>query len=808
MKRDFNRLTSDELAGELQELEEKLASEPRQARLKNLVQNLRVHQIELEMQNRELREAQQSLQEAHDRYSNLYDFAPTGYITLDPGGTIREINLTAAHKLGSPRAELLGTPFEKYLAPEQRPDFFRHLRRTLDGGTRESVRLELRSGQGRYRWISLESVRALSGGKTVCHSAMVDITERMHADQARRETEARLALIADNVPVLISQVDANRRYMFNNAAYVRWFGHSRDHIRGRHMREVLGEEAYGLVKPYVDKVLSGEEVHFEADLPYQDGGARYVSGSYIPHRDQDGKVTGFFVMINDLSERWRAERALIEEQEFVSAVLNTAGALVAVFDRDGYIVRFNRECERVTGYSASEVEGRRFDMLLPPEERGNVEYIFQRLTAGDFPNEHENCWLSKSGEPKLISWSNTALTDSHGRVTHVIATGVDISERRRAETELRRRERQLRLVTGAVPVLIAYVDRETRYRFANAAYRDWLGLEPAHMVGRRVDELIAADTFRIQHPFIRRALRGEEVFYENVIHHKTLGKREVNAHLVPDHNPDGTVQGYFSVVTDITDRKRAEESAKRRLLEAAHADRLTTMGEMATEIAHELNQPLTAIATTADVCINRARTLANNDNDALVQALSDISAQAHRAAQIVKHVRTYARRREPEMAPVPLRKIVDSALSLVSVEARTGDITVDTDIPPECKVEADYVLIEQLLVNLARNAIEAMTSTETEAPRLSVAAAECGDTVDIRITDNGPGLSVEAREHLFEPFYTSKADGMGLGLAICRSIAEAHGGRMWADSPADGGAEFGFTLNAAPVSNQVAQKDK
>lgn len=795
MSRNYKRLSHHELADELAALEERLAGSPTESRLRNLVQNLRIHQVELEMQNRELREAQRALEEARDRYSDLYDFAPIGYLTLDARGLIREINLTAARKLGRPRTELLDAPFASHLEPGQSQAFFGHLRRTFDDEHRTHVELALRAERGEIRWVSLESVRAHSKGATVCRAAMIDITERRRADQRRQELEARLALVTDNVPVLISYVGADRRYVFNNAAYERWFGHTRDYFRGRHMREVVGSEAYDRIKAYVDKALAGEEMHFEAELAYRDAGSRYVSASYIPHKDQAGAVMGFFVLINDLSERRRAERALVAEREFVSAVLDTAGALIIVMDHQGCIVRFNRECERVTGYTAAEVEGKRFDMLLLPEERSGVEDVFERLSSGDFPNTHENYWLSRDGEPRRIAWSNTALTDQDGRVSHVVATGVDVTEQRRAEEHLRDSERQLRLVTDAVPVLIAYVDRDMRYRFANAAYRDWMGLQPEYMVGRRVDELMETGTFETLEPFARRALDGEAVFYENIIHHRILGRRDVSATLVPDRAADGTVNGYFSVVADITQRKRGEESEKMRLLEAAHTNRLTTMGEMTTEIAHELNQPLTAIATTADICIEHAGRLAGDDSGLLAESLAEISTQAHRAAQIVKHVRTFARRRKPEFAAVKVKDIVDSALSLVRVEARSGGVTIETTFNGGTTVEADAVLVEQLIVNFARNAIEAMVTAGTGEPRLRVTTNAADGIVEIRVSDNGPGLSVAAREHLFEPFYTTKADGMGLGLAICRSIVEAHGGRMWADTLIEGGAEFGFTLN-------------
>lgn len=545
MNKDYKQFSGAELSEELVALEERLATSPSESRLRVLVQSLRVHQIELEMQNRELREAQRTLEETRDRYMDLYDFAPIGYMTLNAQGIIREINLTGARMLGQPRAELLDRPFASRLGTGHSKLFFRHLRRAFDDDAGTTVELCLQRKGTETLWITLESIRIRNDQSTVCRSAMVDITERREADQARRESDARLALIADHVPVLI-----------------------------------------------------------------------------------------------------------------------------------------------------------------------------------------------------------------------------------------------------------AYVDRDMRYRFVNAAYRDWLGLDPERMLGRPVSEWMEEKTFNTQKPYTERALAGNEVSYENTINHQRLGRRDVSESLVPDRDQHGNINGYFSVSLDITERKRDKESEIRRLLDAAHADRLNTMGGMITEISHELNQPLTAIATTADVCIQQAGEFLDDlGNNQFSEALGEISAEAHRAAEIIKHVRSFAQRREATLVAVDLETVIDSALSLARVEKSALGVDIKKHIHAPYTVEADVVLIEQLIVNLARNAVDAMTSGGTRKPRITLTATDTGNYVEISIADNGPGLSAAAKEHLFDSFFTTKAKGLGLGLAICRSLVESHGGRIWTENPSEGGAKFVFTLN-------------
>ena len=253
------------------------------------------------------------------------------------------------------------------------------------------------------------------------------------------EDERQLRQITDNVPALIARMDTQARYVFANRAYQDLLRVPLDEVVGRTMREVLGEAAFETLQPYVERVLSGEPVAFDRQLPYRTIGPRFMHVSYVPERGPDGDVTGFLVSCVDISECKRAEARLQEERDFISTVVDTVGSLVVILDRQGRVVRFNRACEQLTGYASEEVSGKPvYNLVLDPEEADMVKAAFQDILAGKFPSTHENHWLTRDGGRRLIAWSNTALLGGDGGVQYVIATGIDITEREALLSETER----------------------------------------------------------------------------------------------------------------------------------------------------------------------------------------------------------------------------------------------------------------------------------------------------------------------------------------------------------------------------------
>lgn len=258
----------------------------------------------------------------------------------------------------------------------------------------------------------------------------------------------------------------------------------------------------------------------------------------------------------------------------------------------------------------------------------------------------------------------------------------------------------------------------------------------------------------------------------------------------------GRHTGWMGSVVDITERKRAEEWERQQEERLQASARLITMGEMASSLAHELNQPLSAISSYIAGCRNLiAAGSAQTDIDA---ALAKCQDQARRAGYIIRRIYDFLQRHEPKIEPCNLAFLLHDLITLIEVDARRKKVRVVHDCAALPIIQADSILLGQAILNLMRNGIEAMGQTEETRRILTVQARVDADQVLISVADRGHGIAPESAAQLFEPFYTTKMEGLGIGLNICRSVVEAHRGRLWFDTPPDGGTVFHIALPLAP----------
>ncbi|MCC5793808.1 MAG: PAS domain S-box protein [Chromatiales bacterium] len=256
---------------------------------------------------------------------------------------------------------------------------------------------------------------------------------------------------------------------------------------------------------------------------------------------------------------------------------------------------------------------------------------------------------------------------------------------------------------------------------------------------------------------------------------------------------------FVGLMRDLTAEKQAEEEALHHREEMMHVSRLTTMGEMAAAMAHEINQPLSAIATYTAACL---RLIARDESNIteVVSALESINAQAHRAGEVIRRIRSFTRSRELSRRPVTITSLIEEIRPLAELDAKASSIRLDFSLDPSLpEIVADVVQIQQVVLNLIRNGVDAIRESPAERRKLLLEATVGTDSqLRIAITDQGPGIDESLRDRLFTPFFTTKSTGMGMGLAISRSIITAHGGTLDFRNNVDGGATFWFTLPIHP----------
>ena len=259
----------------------------------------------------------------------------------------------------------------------------------------------------------------------------------------------------------------------------------------------------------------------------------------------------------------------------------------------------------------------------------------------------------------------------------------------------------------------------------------------------------------------------------------------------------------MQVARDITERRGHEEASRVQQEKIQLTSRLTTMGEMASSLAHELNQPLTAIANYSMGAVALVKAGHTSPN-MLLPALEKAASQAERAGKIISRIREFVKRSEPRRQRVAIGRIVDNAIGFAEIDARKRRIRIDSFVPSNAPdVLADPILIEQVLLNLLKNGLEAMEKSESDELKVAVILHE--QHIEVAVVDRGHGLAEP--ERLFEPFFSTKTQGLGMGLNICRTIIESHHGRLWADPNPAGGTIFRFTLPCAASQTQ-AQNDQ
>jgi PAS domain S-box-containing protein len=499
-----------------------------------------------------------------------------------------------------------------------------------------------------------------------------------------------------------------------------------------------------------------------------------------------------------LGERDRAEAAIRESEARYRMLVERMNEGLVLQDRDGVMTYVSdRFCE-VIGRPREWLIGRKGLDIAAPDQGELWHRQHQKRLQGSV-DSFEITLVKGSGERMDAFVSPRPLFDAAGHYTGSFALLMDVTERRRAERALRESEEKLRLIVENMTELVLKLDGERRVVFASPSFLGYFGLTEDEVLGRPVGVQIHEEDW----PATAAARASVAVPpYTMTVEHRVMtpgGWRWLSwsARGIVDAN--GRLTAIVATARDITARRRAEEQARQHLQSLAHVSRVSSMGEMASAIAHEINQPLTAIANYTYASARMLRSGAAT-RDEILEVLQRVAAEAERAGEVVRRMRSFVRGDEGQLQAVEANFLVNEVVRLAAAEARQNGVELDTRLEIGLPVVlADSIQIQQVLLNLVRNAIEAIAMSGADERRVQLATRAAGaDMIEITVADSGPGLAAADLEKVFEPFYTTKPEGIGIGLALSRSIADAHGGRLWATANAGSpGATFHLTLPIA-----------
>ncbi|WP_374263591.1 PAS domain S-box protein [Zoogloea sp.] len=578
-----------------------------------------------------------------------------------------------------------------------------------------------------------------------------------------------------------------------NPAFERILGHSPESLPGRPLLDFIHPDDVADAIVHLRSLASGTPGAFENRCRCADGSYRWLAWSVnsVPEERL------MYAVAHDITGRKAAEEALHDEYAFRKSMEESLVTGLRAIDLSGRITYVNQAFCRMTGWSRDELVG-----SVPPFPywpRDEVESLQRNLEltlSGNAPSTgFEMRVRRKDGSRLDARFYLSPLIDGEGRQIGWMASITDITEPKRVRAELEAAHERFVAILDGLDAAVYVADAASdEILFANRAFKSIYGFDA---VGRRVGTYgLPTPPDTLWYDVDPRRLAPEQLpreLYDGELQNDLSGRwyhiRERATRWV-----DGRVVR-MAIATDITDRKRVDEENRAQQERLQRTSRLITMGEMASTLAHELNQPLAAIANYSAGCVNRLQSGEYRQEDILT-AMQKASAQAERAGKIIRRVREFVKKSEPRRHAVQLAGIVEDAIGFVEIDARRHGALVESRLPADLPpVFADAVMIEQVVLNLVKNGIEAMRETPADERLLVVSARriEHGQ-VEVSVADRGHGLSDEAREKLFSPFYTTKAEGMGMGLNICRSIVEFHDGRLWVDANPAGGCIFRFTL--------------
>lgn len=630
---------------------------------------------------------------------------------------------------------------------------------------------------------------------------LANLVKRRRAESSLSESEKRFQTMADAAPVLIWVSGEDKLCTYFNKAWLEFTGRTMEQELGNGWTEGVHPDDFAkCFKTYVTAFDARESFRMQYRLRRHDGEYRSIADEGIPRYSVHGNFRGYIGACVDITDLLKQQRALHDVEQRVTLAaeaahlgvweLNTKTSDLWMSDQGRDLFQFSPE----TSISYKDFQDR-----VHPEDRALRDSAVQRAikTGGGYELEYRA--LRPDGTVRWIGGRARCVSDEDSGLTRLVGVSMDVTDRKEAQ-EL------FQLATDASPSGILLVNDQGRILLVNAHVEELFGYGREELIGKPV-EILAPERFAAEHVALRAEflatpkVRPADVVGEVSARRKDGTEFPVEVGLNPIQTPHGTL--VLATVVDISARKLAEQEARRQHDQINLLTRVSLLGEMTALLAHELNQPLSAIVSNASAGM-RFIDKGKVDPTTLREILVDVAADGRRAYDVIRNVRNTIKKGGMIRQQFSLNETVTKVIHMIRPDAAACSCEVQAFLAKELPlVEGDPVQIEQVLINLVGNALDAMRDTPVRDRKVEILTRGNGDeTVSVSVRDYGTGISDEVRERLFEQFFTTKEEGLGMGLAIVRSTIEAHGGKIDAENIDGGGARFYFTL---PTSEEETQ---
>jgi PAS domain S-box-containing protein len=771
---------------------------------------------------------QQALRERERELSQLVDMVPVHIRRLTPSGEPIFFNKRLVDFLGLEPAQLerpgtsrLAFAFETLVHPDDAPSALATFQHALATGEGFSMKYRMRRADGVYRWMEgrAEPLRRDDGTVVQWLVISLDIEDEVHAQAALRQSERSLRELIETAPARIwcSSPDGQPTYFSRQLR--EFFGFDVDDKDDPHHPRLTTllrstnhpDDADHVISLVKQSLVTGESWMVRRRQRRFDGEYRWVETRASPMRNADGAIVQWTGVNLDIHDLLTAQEALRDRERELSQLVNMVPSLLWRSSPNGEPNYFNKRTIDFLGLDVADCDKPGISRLaatlaaiIHPDDASGVLAAFNHSIATGEPFSMTYRLRRADGVYRWMSGRAEPMRDENGRVVQWHGLAHDIDDQMRAEETVRQSEQRLQQMIDAVPVHILSFTATGEPTYVNKRYQDYLGSSVAHFDSLQgllraivhPDDLpetqrTLSSCFQTGKPFLMQ-FRG---CGKDGIYRWTEGRAE------PLRDQDGAIVQWYAVSLDIEDERQAQDALQQASAKLARAAQAASLAELSASIAHEVNQPLAAIVANSHACQRWLSGEPPNIERAKITA-ERIILDANSAAEVVSRIRALFKQSVDTKISTALSSVIAEARDLMADELARRHVRVDVDVESNLPhITLDRVQVQQVLINLIRNGVDAMESTAGDRV-LTIRVRRTEGAVQTAISDCGQGI--EFPERIFEPFFTTKENGMGMGLAICRSIVESHNGRLWAEENQPHGATLLFTL---PTGQQLRHED-
>ncbi len=733
-----------------------------------------IQMIEYCLDITERKQAEEALADEVTRRRILVEQSLDGIVVLDENAKVYEANQRFAEMLGYTPEEVRELHTWDWDTQWSREELLEMGRKVDETGFQVETYHRRKDGTNIDVEISING--AVFAGKKLIFCVCRDITERKRAEETLRESQKFSSSLLENSPNPIFVINPDTSVRYVNPAFEKLTGLTLAEITGRKAPYPWWpeEKREEMTAAFKNAMVTGGR-RSERIFQKKNGERFWVALNSAPIV-HEGKLIYFLINWLDITERKQAEEKFENLVEATSDMIWEA-------DETGTFTFVSPRIKDILGYEVNEIVGKRRTLDFTPKvEARKWLNRFKEISAKRVPfSGFEITHLHKNGNHVVFETSGIPLFDSAGNFKGFTGINKDITERKQAEEKIESAAEEWRTTFDSITDFISIHDRDNRIVRVNKAFADALKTTPKKLIGKVCHQLMHGTKEPPANCPHRQTLKtGKPATIE--VFEPNLGIY-VQESASPIFDEKGEVAGSVHITKNITERKRMEE-------QLMLTDRLASIGELASGIAHELNNPLTSVIGFSQLLMEE------NIPDNLKEDLGTIYSEAQRAASIVKNLLTFARKHAPMRQLSQINTIIEDVLRLRAYEHKVNNIEVDTRFATNLpEIMVDYFQMQQVFLNIIVNAESAMLGANGRG-KLVITTGRINNVIKVTIADDGPGIARENLRRVFDPFFTTKevGKGTGLGLSICHGIVTGHGGRIYAESEISKGATFAVEL--------------